>query len=306
MNKNKFIKMAFAAFILMAIGTFCSCKNNSQKDIETGENLSDTDKYSEFVDKAANAPITETDLCEGFRFDMSNKQFDNKLSKYKKQDRDFVLFRLDGVIYTAILKGKYIDDKLYDLEISIYSIGDGDFTPLAKTDLDKLLNYFKSRYEDGGAYLYVNGDLMLGPTHLWRKNNIVIQVAVLYAGSTINSVTIEYMNYPIVNAISKENSKVLIENIRKRAEAKVRGGNIEVFNSTYDASVIQVKDYLKRTLKDPNSYEGIEWSKVKEEPNGYSVYHKYRAKNSFGGYVIEAKVFYLDFGGNVIQVQNVE
>ena len=154
--------------------------------------------------------------------------------------------------------------------------------------------------------MYVNGALMLGPTHLWRKDNIIIKVAVLYAGSEINSVTIEYENYPIVDAISKENSKELIENIRKRAEAKVKGGNMEVFNSSYDASVRQVKDYLKKTLKDPKSYESIEWSKVKEETDGYSVYHKYRAKNSFGGYVIEAQIFYLDFGGNVVRVQNVE
>ena len=50
-----------------------------------------------------------------------------------------------------------------------------------------------------------------------------------------------------------------------------------------------------------NSYPDI-----KEETDGYSVYHKYRAKNSFGGYVIEAQIFFLDFGGNVVRVQNVE
>ena len=306
MNKFKFEKMAFAAFMLMIIGTFCSCNNNAQKNKETEESLSESDKYSEFVNKAANAPITELDLCEGFCFDMSKKQFNKQLSKYKKQNGDFVLYKLDGVNYTATLKGTYNDDKLYNLEISIYSIGDGDYTPLTKTDYDNLLSYFKSRYEKGYSHLYVNGALMLGPTHLWRKDNIIIKVAVLYAGSEINSVTIEYENYPIVDAISKENSKVLIENIRKRAEAKVKGGNMEVFNSSYDASVRQVKDYLKKTLKDPKSYESIEWSKVKEETDGYSVYHKYRAKNSFGGYVIEAQIFYLDFGGNVVRVQNVE
>ena len=36
-----------------------------------------------------------------------------------------------------------------------------------------------------------------------------------------------------------------------------------------------------------------------ENGNGYYVRHKYRAKNSCGGYVIENKVFFLDSNGNV-------
>lgn len=306
MSIFEFKKTMFTASMMMAIGITYSCVNNSQKHKEIEMSSSESDKYSDFVDKAADAPITETNLCEGFRFDMSKKQFNKQIAKFKKQDRDFVLFKIDGVSYTATLKGNYNDDKLYNMEISIYSIGEGDFTPLSNTDLEKLLHYYKSKYDKEYSYLYINGPLVLGPTHMWRKNNIIIKISVLYAGSDINSVTIEYENYPIISAISKANSKELIEKIRKRAEAKARGGDVDVFNSSYDGSVSQVKDYLKKTLKDPKSYESIEWSKVKEETNGYSVYHKYRAKNSFGGYVIEAKIFHLDFGGNVIKVDNVQ
>lgn len=35
------------------------------------------------------------------------------------------------------------------------------------------------------------------------------------------------------------------------------------------------------------------------------VRHKYRAKNSFGGYVIENKVFYLNKKGHVYRVNQV-
>lgn len=73
-----------------------------------------------------------------------------------------------------------------------------------------------------------------------------------------------------------------------------------VCNSAWDASVRQVERYLKDTLKDPDSYQGIEWSKVSKTGSGFMVRHKYRAKNSFGGYVVDNSVFLLDAQGKVI------
>mgnify|MGYP001382673009 CR=1 FL=1 len=73
-----------------------------------------------------------------------------------------------------------------------------------------------------------------------------------------------------------------------------------VENSAWDGSVRQVERYLKSNLKDPDSYQSIEWSAVsKSSGGGFMVRHKYRAKNSFGGYVIENQVFTLDAQGNV-------
>ena len=77
-----------------------------------------------------------------------------------------------------------------------------------------------------------------------------------------------------------------------------------VSNSAWDSGVYQVEDYLKRTLKDPDSYQSIEWYKVKKTSTGFKVLHKYRAKNSFGGYVIKTKEFVLDSKGNVISSRN--
>lgn len=83
-----------------------------------------------------------------------------------------------------------------------------------------------------------------------------------------------------------------------------------VYNSSFDGSVSQVKRYLKSNLKDPDSYDGIEWSKIQiteSDPNyRYYVRHKYRAKNSFGGYVISNKIFYLDRNGSVVDVKDLE
>ena len=74
-----------------------------------------------------------------------------------------------------------------------------------------------------------------------------------------------------------------------------------VTNSGWDGSVHQVESYLKRNLKDPASFEAIEWSQVaRDTDNNFVVRVKYRAKNSFGGYVIEQQMFRLDLRGEVI------
>ena len=56
---------------------------------------------------------------------------------------------------------------------------------------------------------------------------------------------------------------------------------------------------------DPDSYEGISWEAFgiyNKDNNTYFALHKYRAKNSYGGYVVEEKLFVLDSDGNVIKV----
>lgn len=79
-----------------------------------------------------------------------------------------------------------------------------------------------------------------------------------------------------------------------------------VHNLSWDGSVLQVESWLKQNLKDPDSFEAIEWSKVIKNENGYFVRCKYRAKNSFGGYAVENKLFMLNSSGEVITVTDVE
>ena len=84
--------------------------------------------------------------------------------------------------------------------------------------------------------------------------------------------------------------------------------NSEVRNSPWDNSVHQVERYLKRTLKDPDSFEVIQWSNVQDMTHNqygyrYKVMVKYRAKNSFGGYVIESDLFFLDENGRIVKVE---
>lgn len=94
---------------------------------------------------------------------------------------------------------------------------------------------------------------------------------------------------------------------RRQSEASLKAvlatQRAVVFNSGVDGSVSQVERYLKRNLKDPASLDVIEWSSVAAGPdNGFRVRVKYRAKNSFGGYAIEQKVFGLNASGDVVAV----
>ena len=77
-----------------------------------------------------------------------------------------------------------------------------------------------------------------------------------------------------------------------------------VFNSAWDGSVAQVKTWLENEyLKDPRSVEYIEWSPVfKFDTGRFQVRVKYRAKNSFGGYVVEEKLVRLDKNGEITEV----
>lgn len=96
--------------------------------------------------------------------------------------------------------------------------------------------------------------------------------------------------------ISKANSKesyikgkIAAINKEQKRLAEIRGTKPE--NSAWDGSVRCVKDFLQENLKDPKSLEVIEWSPVVDFGNYWGVRCKYRAKNSFGGYVVEEKMY---------------
>lgn len=95
---------------------------------------------------------------------------------------------------------------------------------------------------------------------------------------------------------------------------KSKNDEHSVINSAWDNSVFQVEDFLKANLlKDPDSYQSIEWQPVLKIPNStsigvthYIVVHKFRAKNSFAGYNVEQYMFELDNEGKVIDVRNMK
>lgn len=76
-----------------------------------------------------------------------------------------------------------------------------------------------------------------------------------------------------------------------------------VYNSGWDSSVRQVKDYLKTVLNDPDSLDSINWFPVfTKQGEQYRVRYQYRAKNAFGGYVAADEVFIMNRNGQVTRV----
>ena len=112
-----------------------------------------------------------------------------------------------------------------------------------------------------------------------------------------HAIKVKYENRPITAPIEREVEALLNEEMLEES-------SVEVKNNKWNGGVKQVEDYLERTLPDPDSYESIEWSEVKEKADGYYVRHKYRAKKGFGGYVVANQLFHLDFSGNIVDVKD--
>lgn len=108
------------------------------------------------------------------------------------------------------------------------------------------------------------------------------------------SIVVIFFVFYLIGSFSSSDSS-------KSNGSNASGSREVVVNNAWDGSVSQVKSWLNANLKDPNSLEFIEWSPVsKTKEGGFMVRVKYRAKNSFGGYVVENKLFLLNSAGIVI------
>jgi hypothetical protein len=73
--------------------------------------------------------------------------------------------------------------------------------------------------------------------------------------------------------------------------------------SAWDGSCYVVERALKSALKDPDSYQHMETVGPVADGAYWKVRTRYRAKNSFGGYVIETKTFFIQ-QGRVVKVED--
>ena len=86
-----------------------------------------------------------------------------------------------------------------------------------------------------------------------------------------------------------------------KARHKAPTPKVEQLSGT--GEVWQVTYYVKQHLKDPDSYQSREWTKMITNSKGnYSVTHEFGAKNGFGGYNTERWMFELDKDGHILNV----
>ena len=177
---------------------------------------------------------------------------------------------------------------------------------LPENTVNQIIEYINNLFKDGGKHYYYE----TGSEYLWSKENLLVTLE--YRNEYFFEeddhgyrITIDVENRPIVSEIEFQKRQKERESTHSAYDTGGSGTYVEVKNSGWDGSVKQVKEYLKYSyLRDPDSYESIEWSEVKRKDDGYYVRHKYRAKNGFGGYVVANQLFHLDFSGNVVDVKD--
>ncbi len=157
------------------------------------------------------------------------------------------------------------------------------FFDMREPDLKKILKIYYNLYSIPDVYYQGNSYTNY---YCWIIGNQEIEIS--HFGALVHITHFDY------TSVSPEELKRREEELNKREY---------VGNDDYDGSVKQVVAYLKENLKDPRSYESISWSKVMHKDNYYLVRHKYRAKNSLGGYVIENKLFYIDLYGEIYKIE---
>jgi len=110
-------------------------------------------------------------------------------------------------------------------------------------------------------------------------------------------------------AAKKEAARAEAEIIKKDKEGMVTAlrESRPVNNKQDGNSVQQVKDYLKKALKHPDTIQYLKWFPVKpgglkEKEGGTMVRCKYKVQTDSFGVITERKIFFMDKYGSVYQV----
>lgn len=103
-----------------------------------------------------------------------------------------------------------------------------------------------------------------------------------------------------VSAISPNHQTTSKPPTPKTAE-QLKEEKIKLAFSPWDGSHRQLEKYVKNNLKDPESYEHIE-TRYGVKDDIVTVVMKYRAKNSFGGFVVNQAIATAKIDGTLITV----
>ncbi|QEY15490.1 zinc ribbon domain-containing protein [Cellvibrio sp. KY-GH-1] len=90
---------------------------------------------------------------------------------------------------------------------------------------------------------------------------------------------------------------------KPKTPEELRRETVEKAFSPWDGSHRQLEAYVKKNLKDPDSYEHIE-TRYSDKGDTVTISMKYRAKNSFGGYAVENIIATAKLDGTLITVNS--
>lgn len=305
--------------LTITIGLFTSCNSDKKQDEITKDEVMENVNYAyDLLSKARNSEELDSDILLGFKLNVNEKQYQSNLKELIKNNNGEIgnmsnfttdYFGWKQKVYVSNFH--YFSDPNTETDIvsSITFVFD-ELKWAGNSKVVALRDSISKKFDNTWQVVEYQLDTEK-PKELshyykyWIKNNIVAEFAVDY------SVTLEFHNAPKSYTFDRKHFYDEIERYYKisekvKQEIKAQENKPKIANSPWDGSVYEVKSYLNKTLKDPKSYEGIEWSNVTEKEGYFFVRHKYRAKNSFGGYVIETCIFKLDDNGSVIAVEKIE
>ena len=257
---------------------------------------SDYEKYREIMREAAESPITELATPDGLNFNMDENEYNSYIDSIPQKEIDYSIYwplHFEDAVYAAgFSKSEFYEGKLckYDFWID-YKIANDTLVDLLPDDIKKIVEHYKTALGEGCELAILPERLITADTYLLTKGNLAITIT---RSHSVGKLRIECENRPASINVKEET----------RDYGSSYTPTVTVKNNKWNGGVKQVEDYLERTLRDPDSYESIEWSEVKQKDDGFYVRHKYKAKNGFGGYVVTNQLFHLDFSGNVVDVKD--
>lgn len=317
MRKSYLLLMLFCTLL------FLSCKSKGEKareDMNKSINIAYT-----LLDNAAKQPETDLHIPMGFVLDCKTAEFDKHCDELIEKNggrKSGTLVYLNTKEFGGVEREvrmsmfPYFSDPNTETDIvaEISFIFD-EFRDDSKSNggwqvlRDSIGNKFDESWEsvefnlddadtDGEGNRY---DLSNKYYKYWVRGNMAVEFN--YEGMP-GYATLSFYNVPKYGTkFFKENVNMTLQIQEEVKQELEREKNLpKIQNSAWDGSVYQVERYLKKNLKDPDSYQSIEWSSIIEKNGNYQVRHKYRAKNSFGGYVVEDCIFTLNKEGDVIDM----
>ncbi|MDR1182856.1 MAG: hypothetical protein LBL13_12850 [Bacteroidales bacterium] len=141
---------------------------------------------------------------------------------------------------------RFYNDSLYNIDVREGAILNDRSE---KVNYKNAIAFFKAQEINLNSY-HKNYD-KIWKSSTWNKNK---QEITLYSD---NSFIINFSDGNISERLLKAS---VIKGIKETRERNEKKGGVKIQNSSWDGSVRQVEDYLKKTLKDPKSYESIDIS----------------------------------------------
>lgn len=290
-------------FLTLVPLMFYSCKTETAEE-KLNKNI---ERLSTMLNEALNSQETILDIPIGFVLNCTVQEYRDHItelvSKYGKGEYTVKCNFLGLGKKDIWLMGSHYFSDPNTMTDTICEVDFGIKQNTAK--LEVALDSFLSDYES------VVIDIENHYRKFWRKGNMVVYLN----SSRINPlVHVTFCNLPksgncglsFLEDIQHDIDYQVKWKLKKEQQKKDEAKKVKVENSPWDGSVYQVKKYVKSNLKDPSSYESIEWSPVQKTDRGYVVRHKFRAKNSFGGYVVEEYIITLNDCGEVVDAVKTE